>query len=113
MKKSTHQHLGISYKALDNYRFDLYSSYCANIAKKTNVEFQKLFANAALSNYFITQLQELESEFKSFALRNPGISKKQMIQNYDIIVLEVHNHYPSALVEAANNLKIENQITLN
>lgn len=114
MTKKIHQHLGLTQQ---EYEFDCYSQYmrwCQNLAKKQNVAFQSILANNAIANYYQSQFLELQHQFKLFAQRNDGhLDYEQMMKNYEMIMVDIYTNYPSALVEAAKKLKIENQISSN
>lgn len=88
----------------------------ANYNKTTgkNIKFDCLLSNTALSNYYNVQFWELLHFFKvSGSKMHNHVSREIMRAHYCEVLTELYRNYPSALIEAAVALKIENQISLN
>ncbi|MGV9003987.1 hypothetical protein [Flavobacterium sp.] len=107
--KSTHQLLNLDKQVYDNDTIERYMRWCENISNIKMVCVQSIMANTAISNYYRYQFLELEHEFKSSAKLIYGKVSDKIIRNmYTEIIVQLYNSYPSALIEEAKKLKIEN-----
>lgn len=107
--KQPHQYLGLTQEQYENDCFLQYMRWCQNLAKNHKVEFQSLLANTAMSNYYNVQFQELEHSFKVVAQRLDGLVDYEiMLRNYDMIMVDIYTNYPSALIQSAKKLNIDN-----
>lgn len=112
--KKPNEYLNMTVQDYNDYKIELYMRWCLNISSKTGSSFQKNLANTAISNYFYTQFRENEHTFISAASKIEGVLDYNfMRQMLGTIMSDLFRTYPSALIEAAKNLKIENQISLN
>ncbi|WP_395049436.1 hypothetical protein [Flavobacterium sp.] len=107
--KQPHQYLGLTQDEYDTDCMIQYMRWCQNMAKAHNVPLQSLLANRGMSNYYTAQFLELEHSFKIIAARLDGLVDTEIMnRNYEMIMVELYCNYPSALIEAAKRLKIEN-----
>lgn len=77
-------------------------------------DLQKLMANAAINNYYTQQFRELEDQALS-VLRPQflAVTLDSARRIYEGIMIELFNHYPKPLIDAARKLKIVNDLNLN
>lgn len=107
--KQPHQYLGLTQEQYENDCLLQYMRWCQNLAKNHKTTLQHLLANTAMCNYYNAQFQELEHSFKVVAQRLDGLVDYEMMhRNYDMIMVDIYTNYPSALIEQAKKIKIEN-----
>jgi len=108
-EKQPHQYLGLT---TDQYQMDCMSQFmrwCMNWAKKYNMPLQSLLANKSMAIYYSNQFLELEHNFMVVAQKLDGlVDYTIMLKNYDMIMVDIYTNYPSALIEEAKKMKIEN-----
>jgi hypothetical protein len=107
--KNTHTLLDLTENDYQEDIIQRYMRWCENIAAKHHISLQSVMANSAIANYYFFQFRELEHEF---AMSAELIYKKvghTIIRNmYVEIMTQLYLSHPSALIEEAKKLRIEN-----
>jgi hypothetical protein len=110
----THDLLRLSLAEYQQDCLERYMRWCINLSKKHKVSLQSIMANAKIANYYNAQFKEIESGFITTAsLIFNRVSTEAIKDIFEEQMVDLYNAYPSALMEDAATLKIENQIILN
>lgn len=106
---TTHQLLNLDKSVYESDNIERYMRWCENIAKSRGINIQMILANTAIANYYYFQFRELEHEFIMSARLIYGKVSHKIIRNmYNEIMYQLYANYPSALLDEAKKLKIEN-----
>lgn len=98
----------------ENIQIERYMRWCLNVANKTGVSLQTVMANTSVSKYYNYEFSKLESKFLDIVHGKTQWLDPTALENmYNLIVVDMFKYYPTPLIEAAKNIKIENQIILN
>ncbi len=114
MNKKLIQILKVDEVEFENANYEKYIRWCMNVSVKGFAPLQTVIANGPISKYYNHELKKLQNNFLNLIEgKTKYLEQKAINDLYEIIVVDIFKHYPSALVEAAKNIKIENQISLN
>ena len=114
MNKQLIQILKVDEVEFENANYAKYLRWCMNVSVKGFAPLQNVIANGPISKYYNHELQKLQNNFLELVKgKTQFLDQKAINDLYEIIVVDIFKHYPSALIEQAKNIKIENQIILN
>ena len=116
----THTLLNMTLEEYENDCFERYMRWCELMAsaysqrQKKEVKPRCLISNSGMASYYQDQVRELLQFFNISASKMYNtVSYKLSRSHYCEVMAELSNNYPSALIEAAASVNIENQISLN
>lgn len=107
--KPINEHLGMTPQAYSEDKIERYMRWCENLSKTRNIYLQSVMANAAISNYYAAQFQEIESGFLTIAKKIERTADHKVLRNlYASMMTDLYLAFPGALLEDAKKLRIIN-----
>jgi hypothetical protein len=106
MNKKLHTLLEMSQEEYYKLTFEKYMRWCEETSRKTGVSIQVIMANSKINSYYNYHYELLEMQVELMLKVQVGMSLEQIkvIYNAGTFI----QNYPSALIEEAKKLKIEN-----
>ncbi len=108
--KPIHELLQMTIAEYDDFVFERYMRWCmSKVDPKRENDLQQLLANSALSKWFITEFARHENSFAKMVENTHSYLKAPQIRTlYTTVTIQVYEHYPRPLMEAARNINIIN-----
>ncbi len=101
--------LNIDEVEFDNIQMERYMRWCENVARIKGVPLQIILANTAVCNYYNAEFHKLEQKFLQIVGgKTKHIESKSLHEFYNVIVVDMYKYYPSALIDEAKKMGIEN-----
>lgn len=98
----------------ENLQIERYMRWCIYLANKTAIPLQSILANSSINRYYNFEFSKLENKFLNLIEgKSKFMSIKTLQEMYEIIVVDMHNLYPMALLQDIRKPKTQTYMLIH
>lgn len=112
--KQIHELLEMTPEQYEDFIFERYMRWCESKCEKKEKDIQKLIANSKLSAWFMNEFSERENTFLNMVKNTHQFLKPIQIRSvFSNVTIDIYDHYPKPLIDAAQKINLINIINSN